>query len=99
MRDAIRQSSYEQIIASRDTGADRLTASCLTIYRRPGRQAWQNVEAALARPGGRPRRGQHPAVRLTNAGDIKHALVRSQFVKHECASMLTMIPALVLGAA
>jgi hypothetical protein len=33
---------------------------------------------------------------LTDADDIKaYTLVRSEFVKHECASMLAVIPALV----
>jgi len=60
------------------------------------RQARQHVEAALAKAG----TSIPDAVSIrqwpTDAGSIKaYTLVRSEFVKHECASMLAVIPALV----
>jgi 2-iminobutanoate/2-iminopropanoate deaminase len=94
--DAIRvPAGYEQIITS-------VTPGLTTDGELPdniaykARRAWQNVEAALAKA-----RASIPDVVsirqwLTDADDIKaYTLVRSQFVKHECASMLAVIPALV----
>jgi enamine deaminase RidA (YjgF/YER057c/UK114 family) len=94
--DAIRvPAGYEQIITS---GTPGLTADgeLPDNIADQARQAWQNVEAALARAGASISDVVSIRQWLTDADDIKaYSLVRSEFVKHECAMMLAVIPALV----
>jgi 2-iminobutanoate/2-iminopropanoate deaminase len=86
---------YEQILVSGTPGLapDGTLASDITGQ---ATQAWQNIEAILAKAGASL--SDIVAVRqwLTSAEDISgYVAVRGQFIKHEPAFMLGVIPALV----
>jgi 2-iminobutanoate/2-iminopropanoate deaminase len=94
--DAVRvPAGYDQVYVSGTPGlaADGSISDNITGE---STQAWQNVSAILSRAGARL--SDIVVVRqwLTSADDISaYVAVRSQFIKHEPASFLGVIPALV----
>jgi 2-iminobutanoate/2-iminopropanoate deaminase len=94
--DAVRiPAGYDTIVVS---GTPGLTddGSLPESFAEESLQAWRNVEAILTRAGAALSDIVSVRQWFTSADDISTYIpVRSQFVKHEPASMLAVIPALV----
>ncbi|MFJ5643566.1 RidA family protein [Streptomyces sp. NPDC093223] len=94
--DAVRvPAGYDQVLVSGTPGlhpdgslADDVTGQAT--------QAWENVKSILERAGATMADIVSIRQWLTDADDIEdYVAVRGAFVRHECASMLAVIPALV----
>jgi 2-iminobutanoate/2-iminopropanoate deaminase len=94
--DAVRvPAGYDTILVSGTPGlAD--DGSLPKSFAEEAAQAWRNVETILARAGATLSDIVSVRQWFTSADDISaYVPVRSQFIKHEPASMLAVIPALV----